>query len=360
MTRDVRPYRWDLLPTVGGRELRLLEALAAQWPVAAAPEPPAESLAPLSAEIGPVRAYDLASLRERLSDPTAFAMRLRRDDGAVGYAVVPGPLGADCASRILRVARPRMNAPRPATRAEQGVCAFAAAALLERYGIEGVYVEAWYEPPATLACALAAGTSGDVGDGRFALGVDVKIDIAGTRGVALVLAAESVAVAAPATRRAVATLLARGGQWLEGARMAVPIVSGLGRVAMRDVLELSRRDVVLLDEAPRPDAGRLAVGRGGFPVTVDGAEVTIAGAYERGTIMDEAVSDDVNVEVACQLGAVHMSARRVLELAPGQVLPMDRPLGGPVELVVGTRVIGTGELVDVDGELGVRVLSLVK
>lgn len=74
--------------------------------------------------------------------------------------------------------------------------------------------------------------------------------------------------------------------------------------------------------------------------------------------MDEAVAEDVTVEVACQLGAVQLSARQVLELAPGQVLSLERPLGGPVELVVGTRVIGRGEIVDVDGELGVRVLSL--
>jgi len=48
----------------------------------------------------------------------------------------------------------------------------------------------------------------------------------------------------------------------------------------------------------------------------------------------------------------------VLELAPGQVLALGRPAAGQVELVLGRQVIGTGELIDVDGELAVRVLAL--
>ena len=74
--------------------------------------------------------------------------------------------------------------------------------------------------------------------------------------------------------------------------------------------------------------------------------------------MNEAIADDVTVELACQLGTVTMTARQVLELAPGRVLDLARPLGGPVDLVAGGKIIGRGELVDVDGELGVRVTSL--
>jgi type III secretion system YscQ/HrcQ family protein len=349
MNRDVRPYRWDLLPKIDRRQHSLFEALAAQWPHASDPADPPVALAPLTATPGPVRAYDEAMLRERLADPTAFALRLRREDGAVAYAVVPGPVAIECAATVLRVARKtRLAAPRAATRAEQGVCAFVAAALLERYGIESVAVEPWYEPPPTLPGRLAAGWS---------LGIEIRVEAARARGTVLVVVAEAVAVAPPLTR-ALERSFARGAHWLDGVRVTAPIVSGAGRVALRDVLNLARRDVLLLDRPPRSEVGRLAVGRGGFPVTIDDAGVTIAGAYERGTMMDEAVAEDVTVEVACQLGAVQMSARQVLELAPGQVLSLDRALGGPVDLVVGTRPIGRGEIVDVDGELGVRVLSL--
>jgi len=345
---DVRPYRWDLVPKVSRREHRLIEAFAAHWPHAVPGAPAPKSLAPLTAHVGPVVAYDADLLRDRLSDPTAFALRLRRDDGAVGYAVVPGLVGADCAAVVFGVSKARLSAPRAATRAEQGATAFAAAAMLERYGVEGVTVEPHPEPAAALPRRLGAG---------WTLAIEVRVDVAGVRGTAVIIAEEAIAIAPPRPR-ATDSSVARGGVWLDGVTVAAPIVSGVGRVALRDLLSLSRRDVVLLDSSPQRDSGRLAVGRGGFPVTLTEAEATIAGPYQRGPIMEQSVADDVTVEVACQLGSLQLTARRVLELAPGQVLPLDRRLGGPVELVVGTRVIGTGELVDVDGELGIRVLAL--
>ncbi|RMH40582.1 MAG: hypothetical protein D6689_13295 [Deltaproteobacteria bacterium] len=345
---DVRPYRWDLVPRVRRRELRLLAALAGAWPRPVRSEPPPEGLAPLSASVGPVRAYRGADLQARLADPTAFALRLVRADGDGGFAVVPGPFGAAVARRLLG-GRPReLAAPRAATRAEQGVCAMVAAALLDRYGVDAIAVQPHYEPSPALPAAL--------GDG-WALGVDVTVAAAGQQAVVFAVAPER-AVVAPPTPRDPAALLRRGGHWLSGARWRAPVVSGVGRIGLRDLLALARRDVLLLDQPPDPQRGRLAVGRGGFPVNVTDTGVEIAGPYDRGEPMEDTVADDVTVHVSCQLGTVELSARQVLELSPGQVLPLARPLGGPVDLVVGTRVIGTGELVDVDGELGVRVLSL--
>ena len=50
-----------------------------------------------------------------------------------------------------------------------------------------------------------------------------------------------------------------------------------------------------------------------------------------------------------------LSGRELLELRPGAVLPVGRPLAGPIDLSVGGRVIARGELVDVEGEVGVRI-----
>ena len=74
--------------------------------------------------------------------------------------------------------------------------------------------------------------------------------------------------------------------------------------------------------------------------------------------MDESLGDDVTVELAVSAGTVSLSARAVLELAPGRVLALGRPAAGQVELVLGRQVIGKGELIEVDGELAVRVLAL--
>ena len=68
--------------------------------------------------------------------------------------------------------------------------------------------------------------------------------------------------------------------------------------------------------------------------------------------------DGVPVEVVCELGRVTMTGREVLELRPGAVIPVGRPLAGPVDLTVGGRVVARGELVDVEGEIGVRITQI--
>lgn len=45
------------------------------------------------------------------------------------------------------------------------------------------------------------------------------------------------------------------------------------------------------------------------------------------------------------------------DLAPGALLPLERNASAPVQLAINGRVIGEGELVDIEGRLGVRILS---
>lgn len=70
--------------------------------------------------------------------------------------------------------------------------------------------------------------------------------------------------------------------------------------------------------------------------------------------------DDVTVALVVELGRVSVSAADVMQLRPGQVIELSRAPGEPVDLVVDGKRIGKGELVEVDGELGVRILSLAK
>jgi flagellar motor switch/type III secretory pathway protein FliN len=55
-----------------------------------------------------------------------------------------------------------------------------------------------------------------------------------------------------------------------------------------------------------------------------------------------------------------MSVAELLALAPGAVIGLGRPLGAPVELCAGEKLLARGELVDVDGELGVKVTELLR
>jgi type III secretion system YscQ/HrcQ family protein len=68
---------------------------------------------------------------------------------------------------------------------------------------------------------------------------------------------------------------------------------------------------------------------------------------------------ELPVEIVCELGRVTMSGRELLELEPGSVIPVQRPLAGPVDLTVGGRIVARGELVDVEGDLGVRLTEVV-
>lgn len=68
--------------------------------------------------------------------------------------------------------------------------------------------------------------------------------------------------------------------------------------------------------------------------------------------------DDVTVAMVVELGRVMVSAADVMGLRPGQVIELSRAPGEPVDLVVDGKRIGKGELVEIDGELGVRILSL--
>lgn len=62
------------------------------------------------------------------------------------------------------------------------------------------------------------------------------------------------------------------------------------------------------------------------------------------------------VEVVAELGRVTLRGDEVAGLAPGSVLVFGR--AGAIALRVGDEIWAEGELVDVDGALGVRVTSV--
>lgn len=67
--------------------------------------------------------------------------------------------------------------------------------------------------------------------------------------------------------------------------------------------------------------------------------------------------DAARVEIEVRVGKASVTVRELAGLQVGQVLDLGVPLGEPVELVAGQQVIGVGELVNVEGSLGVRISS---
>jgi flagellar motor switch protein FliN/FliY len=68
---------------------------------------------------------------------------------------------------------------------------------------------------------------------------------------------------------------------------------------------------------------------------------------------------DVELDVAIELGKTNLSIKRILELAPGSIVELDRMAGEPVDLVVNGKVVAKGEVVVVDENFGIRIVSLV-
>ncbi|HEY5374433.1 MAG TPA: FliM/FliN family flagellar motor switch protein [Polyangiaceae bacterium] len=78
---------------------------------------------------------------------------------------------------------------------------------------------------------------------------------------------------------------------------------------------------------------------------------------------DASLSDavlDSPVVVRVEVGAVSLTAREWAELGPGDVIETGRRIAEPVILRVAGREVARGELVNLEGELGVRIRELVQ
>lgn len=67
---------------------------------------------------------------------------------------------------------------------------------------------------------------------------------------------------------------------------------------------------------------------------------------------------DTPIVVRVELGAVTMSAREWAQLGPGDVIETAQRIAEPVVLRIAGREVGRGELVNVDGQVGVRIQKL--
>jgi flagellar motor switch protein FliN/FliY len=68
---------------------------------------------------------------------------------------------------------------------------------------------------------------------------------------------------------------------------------------------------------------------------------------------------DVELDVSIELGRTMLSLKKILELAPDAIVELDRMAGEPVDLMVNNKVVARGEVVVVDENFGVRIVSLV-
>ena len=78
-------------------------------------------------------------------------------------------------------------------------------------------------------------------------------------------------------------------------------------------------------------------------------------------ISENAQSDLINklqVNITFELGSISVALDELRQLQTGSIIPLNRPLGKAVNIYNNGRLLGIGELVDIENKLGVRIVGL--
>jgi flagellar motor switch protein FliN/FliY len=68
---------------------------------------------------------------------------------------------------------------------------------------------------------------------------------------------------------------------------------------------------------------------------------------------------DFELAANTRFGAREMSLAELLEIGPGAVIPLDRQVTDPVDLIIGEKVVARGEVVLIQGKFGLRVTEVL-
>lgn len=72
------------------------------------------------------------------------------------------------------------------------------------------------------------------------------------------------------------------------------------------------------------------------------------------------LAPDVPVSLVAVIGKTTTNVGELIKYRMGQVIDLARPPGETVDIVANGRLIARGELVEMDGKLGVRILKMVR
>lgn len=97
-------------------------------------------------------------------------------------------------------------------------------------------------------------------------------------------------------------------------------------------------------------------------VEVAPAQLDELGAGSRATTAprDLRLLASIPVDVTVELGRVELPLRDLITLGEGAVFELDKASDAPVDVLVNGKLVARGEVVVIDGSLGVRVISVVE
>lgn len=280
--------------------------------------------------------------------------------------VAESALAAQLVARSLKRAAPALVDPsQPASTALAGATAALAVAACRRGGAAA---------PRVLACGSAAQFAKDLGSGGASLvGLSITVLVDDDAYSLHVVTARSALANVPSKSFDLAQLGA-----MDATPLALPLVAAVSLALPSDLASLRPGDAYLPGSfsltrqasgwagdvhlaAPTHERGLRARLEAGGQVVLGGEVDTLAWTTDEGTMNDkdalvEAIGE-VPVVVRVELGSVQLLAREWAALGAGDVLTVGRKVAEPVVLRVGGAEVARGELVDVEGEVGVRILS---
>jgi flagellar motor switch protein FliM len=409
------PVRWDALPRLGREEARLLDAVARRLPTGPPPGPEArdaiESVlgqtfgAEGGVEIVP-GAVAAMTFGEFVGGSRAGVnVRLTLGTGEAAAAWIESELAHRIIDRLLGGKGGPPRDLRDLTGVEAGLISY----VLLR-AVRALHRVAGAEAGSLIRLSGVGAAVGDLPAGETCLVLTTKVTLEGWTGeVRTALpasAAESLGGAAAAGE--IPSALGASDLWL---RAEV----GATELSAADLEALEPGDVLVPDTlyvAPTAEGieGGCCLrfaegGRGGIRATLRAtarglrAEVRdflVGGLPERGTTeetmdeneqvpdvepsepLEEVVEEElptaepvalpegtpgeaaemvreIPLTVSIEMGRTRMSVAEVSAMRAGQIVELRRSPRAPVDLVVGGRVVARGELIEIQGELGVRI-----
>jgi flagellar motor switch protein FliN len=67
---------------------------------------------------------------------------------------------------------------------------------------------------------------------------------------------------------------------------------------------------------------------------------------------------DVELEASLRFGCREMPLGEILDLGPGDVVQLDRHVSDPVDLIVGDKIVATGEVILINGNFGLKITEV--
>lgn len=345
----MRPYPFDRWPKLSRDDLPRITRWARALPVRAQPDAKQEleSWLGVSAAVQSRPIYTCApgGLRSALSEPLA-AVILRSDAGTLAVELSPR-LATAVVDRIL--GGEGTATPTVLSNVERGALAYAAARFVD---------PEWKVVTVVTTAEAMVHALGD--DGSVVRGWDVQAGE--TKGVLRVWIPHALQIAAPA--RALV---------LPDVQLDIALDAGTSRVAGNELAKLELGDIVVLDEVWWPErvAGHVVSSMRtrwwcDGVARCESIETGLDESPQEGTrvMQDEGVTEtmkrigDAPVFVAVELARFRMSVEELAKVRPGEVLGTGTKIGQSVALRVGDKIVARGELVDVEGEVGVQITEL--